>query len=100
MGKYLGLDLGTSSIGWAIIDNDTNHTINCGVKIYNNGFKNKQSTPVNKVKKRQKSSIALLTIATIVIIVSIIDLSNWQFWLNISLTTYISVLTHNLQSKK
>ncbi|MEM8522970.1 hypothetical protein [Flavobacterium sp. PL12] len=35
MGKYLGLDLGTDSIGWAIIDNDTNQVINSGVNIYN-----------------------------------------------------------------
>ena len=48
MGKYLGLDLGTDSIGWAIIDNDTNHVINSGVNIYNTDFKNKQFTPVKK----------------------------------------------------
>ena len=100
MGKYLGLDLGTNSIGWAIIDNDTNHVINSGVNIYNTGFKNKQFTPVKKTKKRQKSGIVLCVIATIPLIVSIIDIVNWQFWLNISLTTYIAVLTLYLQRKK
>lgn len=100
MGKYLGLDLGTNSIGWAIIDNDTNHVINSGVNIYNIGFKNKQFTPVKKNKKRQKSGIVLCVIATILLIVSVIDIVNWQFWLNISLTTYIAVLTLYLQRKK
>jgi ribulose kinase len=100
MGKYLGLDLGTDSIGWAIIDNDVNHAINSGVRIYKTGFKNKQFTPFKKTKKRQKSSIALCVIATILLIVSIIDIVNWRFWLNISLTTYISVLTLNLQGNK
>ena len=100
MGKYLGLDLGTNSIGWAIIDNDTNQVINSGVNIYNTGFKNKQFTPVKKTKKRQKSSIVLCIIATILLIVSIIDVINWQFWLNISLTTYIAVLTLYLQGNK
>ena len=57
MGKYLGLDLGTDSIGWAIIDNDTNQVINSGVNIYNTGFKNKQFTPVKKTKKRQKTPL-------------------------------------------
>lgn len=100
MGKYLGLDLGTDSIGWAIIDNDTNQVINSGVNIYNTGFKNKQFTPDKKTKKRQKSSIVLCIIATILLIVSIIDVINWQFWLNISLTTYIAVLTLYLQGNK
>ena len=100
MGKYLGLDLGTDSIGWAIIDNDTNQVINSGVNIYNTGFKNKQFTPVKTTKKRQKSSIVLCIIATILLIVSIIDVINWQFWLNISLTTYIAVLTLYLQGNK
>ena len=58
MGKYLGLDLGTDSIGWAIIDNDTNQVINSGVNIYNTGFKNKQFTPVKKTKKRQKRTLS------------------------------------------
>lgn len=100
MGKYLGLDLGTNSIGWAIIDNYTNHAIDSGVKIYNTGFKNKQFTPVKKTKKRQKSGIALCVIATTLLLISIIDIVNWQFWLNISLTTYIAILTLNLQGNK
>jgi ribulose kinase len=100
MGKYLGLDLGTNSIGWAIIDNDVNHAINSGVRIYKTGSKNKQFTPVKKTKKRQKSCIVLCIISTILLIVSIIDIVNWQFWLNISLTPYISVLTLNLQGNK
>jgi len=33
MAKVLGLDLGTNSIGWAIVDTDTNKLVDCGVRI-------------------------------------------------------------------
>lgn len=34
MSKVLGLDLGTNSIGWAIIDTSADKIIDCGVKIF------------------------------------------------------------------
>jgi len=34
MNKILGLDLGTNSIGWALIDNETNKCIECGLKYF------------------------------------------------------------------
>jgi len=34
MSKILGLDLGTNSIGWAIVDTSTNKLVDCGVKIF------------------------------------------------------------------
>jgi len=34
MGKILGLDLGTNSIGWAIVDTEDNKIENCGVRIF------------------------------------------------------------------
>ena len=33
MAKVLGLDLGTNSIGWAIVDTSANKLVDCGVKI-------------------------------------------------------------------
>lgn len=33
MKKILELDLGTNSIGWAVIDQDSNKVLNCGTKI-------------------------------------------------------------------
>ncbi|MDD4672276.1 MAG: type II CRISPR RNA-guided endonuclease Cas9 [Bacteroidales bacterium] len=37
MGKILGLDLGTNSIGWAIVDTEDNKIENCGVRIFPEG---------------------------------------------------------------
>ncbi|MBK7088345.1 MAG: hypothetical protein IPH56_05270 [Chitinophagaceae bacterium] len=34
MSKVLGLDLGTNSIGWAIIDTDNNQIESCGTRIF------------------------------------------------------------------
>lgn len=38
MAKTLGLDLGTNSIGWAIIESDKNKIINSGVRIFPEGI--------------------------------------------------------------
>ncbi len=40
MGKTLGLDLGTNSIGWALIDKDRQHIIKTGVRIFPAGVEN------------------------------------------------------------
>lgn len=34
MGRILGLDLGTNSIGWAIVDTDQNKIVDCGVRVF------------------------------------------------------------------
>ena len=34
MAKVLGIDIGTNSIGWAIVDTSSNSLIDCGVKIF------------------------------------------------------------------
>jgi len=34
MSKVLGLDLGTNSVGWALVDTSANKTISCGVRIF------------------------------------------------------------------
>lgn len=36
MGRILGLDFGSNSIGWAIVDTEKNKVINMGCKIYEN----------------------------------------------------------------
>ena len=36
--KVLGLDLGTNSIGWALIDNENQHIIDLGVRIFPEGI--------------------------------------------------------------
>ena len=37
MTKILGLDLGTNSIGWAVIDKDSQKIVDCGVRIFPEG---------------------------------------------------------------
>lgn len=41
MTKILGLDLGTNSIGWAIVNDDTNKIIDAGVRIFPEGVVSK-----------------------------------------------------------
>ena len=40
MAKVLGLDLGTSSIGWALIDDEKKEIIRTGVRIFQEGVEN------------------------------------------------------------
>ena len=35
MSRILGLDLGTNSIGWAMIDNETVSLLNSGMSVFN-----------------------------------------------------------------
>lgn len=51
--KVLGLDLGTNSIGWGIVD-EWNHKIeNCGVYIFPEGVK-KQKKELNLLKQQKE----------------------------------------------
>ncbi|MDD3005916.1 hypothetical protein, partial [Flavobacterium sp.] len=59
MSRILGLDLGTNSIGWAIIDNETNSLLNSGIKI----FKTSPKQKVIKKKNNQKAIISLNAIS-------------------------------------
>ncbi len=34
MSKVLGLDIGSNSIGWALVDTSANKLVSCGVKIF------------------------------------------------------------------
>ncbi|RKJ40668.1 type II CRISPR RNA-guided endonuclease Cas9, partial [Butyricicoccus sp. 1XD8-22] len=40
MGKVLGLDIGISSIGWGIIDNDSMEIIAAGVRLFEESTRN------------------------------------------------------------
>ena len=54
--NILGLDLGTNSIGWALIqekDGKPSHFVNSGVRIFNRAVEDKTPTPKN-VKRRQR----------------------------------------------
>ena len=53
MAKTLGLDLGTNSIGWAIIENEKNEILNSGVRIFPEGI---EPDTMNKGDKEQSKN--------------------------------------------
>ena len=89
MSRILGLDLGTNSIGWAIIDNETNSSLQSGMRI----FKTSPKQKVIKKRNNQKAIISLNTISIISLILVILNFENWQFWLNVTLTSVITKIT-------
>lgn len=89
MSRILGLDLGTNSIGCAIIDNETNSLLNSGMKIFITSPKQK----VIKRKYNQKAIISLNTISIISLVLVILNFENWQFWINVTLTSVITKIT-------
>lgn len=117
MGKILGLDLETNSIGWAIVDSDTNKFLYYGTRkvpavISREDRRSKSRTLLrtnyrseNFVKLLQKvkhspilTSLAVLTALTFIFAVT--NNANWQFWLNICLTTLLTTLTLIYQNKE
>lgn len=95
MSRFLGLDLGTNSIGWAIIDDETNKPLNFGVRFFQNSLKSKIA------KNKYNTAIVSLNIIIILsLLLSIFNIENWQFWLNISLTTGIAKITISNQENK
>lgn len=54
MGKILGLDLGTNSIGWAIVENDKDEfsLIDKGVRIFSEGVKTEKGIESSKAAER------------------------------------------------
>ena len=55
MSKILGLDLGTNSIGWAIIDDGAKKIIDCGVRIFPEGVN--RDTKGAEVSKNETRSV-------------------------------------------
>ncbi|HBK83692.1 MAG TPA: hypothetical protein DDZ41_08870 [Flavobacterium sp.] len=89
MSRILGLDFGSKSIGWAIIDNETNSLLNSGMRV----FKTSPKQRVIKKKKNQKAFISLNIISITSLILVVLNFENWQFWLNITLTSVITKIT-------
>ena len=112
MGKTLGLDLGTHSIGWAIIDDETSKVIGLGARIFSTPI-NKINVSVNvpnkvnrwythltqfkcKIYRSISGNIVLWIMIPLLIITTLlafVNWNNWQFWLNLSLTIAIALLT-------
>lgn len=100
MKQILGLDLGTDSIGWAVYDKTNSNITKCGVGVFR---KKNRMERINKIKNNKKyltPFIALITFTIIALIITFFDKTNWQFWLNISLTSFITSITFLQQNKK
>ncbi len=99
MKKILGLDLGTNSIGWAIVEN--NEITDFGSRIFSHKNIIKKEKNVRKFKKLIKENfqfLSLLFITITMFILSIILIEFWQLFLNLGIGGTISILT--LQNKK
>ena len=101
MSKVLGLDLGTNSIGWAIIDTDTKQLESVGTRIFPSKAAAKRKK-VSRLKSRKLFTIINLLhcVSLITLLLTLFDKSNWQFWLNTSLTAFVATLTLLHQDKK
>lgn len=55
MKTILGLDLGSNSIGWSLIDADNNSFINTGVRIFPKGVKEEKGNESSKNEDRRKA---------------------------------------------
>lgn len=114
MGKALGLDLGTNSIGWALSQDD--ELLACGIRVFPTAFNDKRLEQRQKRRLSQRTRLGslktvteprkefsiisvlwLLTGATFFLV--LLNRENWQFWLNISLTILLTTLTLVHQNK-
>ncbi len=120
MAKILGLDIGTNSIGWTIVDDSSNQIIDCGAKIFPIPF-NSERQLVRKHRKignrfMQKALVyysesklsrrinpvilILVCLSVFTALLTVINSSNWQFWLNLSLTVFVATLSLLHQDKR
>jgi len=96
MGKTLGLDLGTNSIGWALLEN--NKVTDYGVQIFDTKsteFK-KTSNKIEHLKSTisQNYQLICLTILTLFLFgMAMFKSSIWQFWINLGIGGIIAILT-------
>lgn len=111
MGRVLGLDFGSNSIGWAIVDIEKKEIINMGCKIYENSIDEVNVNGItvsNKSEKRERkalilskiprfvlknqSFLALLFLQIVTISLMLINLHDWRFWFSISFAVLIALL--------
>ena len=55
----IGLDIGTTSVGWAIIDNDYN-VIDYGVRLFEDPYEEKTGHPKNEQRRMKRCQRRLL----------------------------------------
>ncbi len=91
MNRILGIDLGTNSIGWALINKDRNEVIECGSRIISH--RDNSQAPEAKTVKEISSEKRLLdfrvvfamVITVALFLLSILNQAHWQYWLNLGI---------------
>jgi hypothetical protein len=118
MKRILGMDLGTNSIGWALIED--NRLVDLGVKVslqlerqqrrlerirdrrieqfLTNIFSSLRIRPA--ILRLHKTTGTLSALTLLFFGLSLFNRDNWQFWLNLSLTVLVTLLTILHQDKK
>ena len=96
---FLGLDLGTNSIGWAVVDKANKKIIDSGVRIFQEGVKkdtigtgdkeesknadrrmHRQARRLNYRKRMRKAHLLKLLIKFEMVPLSLEELNNWRYW--------------------
>lgn len=113
MSEVLGLDLGTNSIGWAIVDTERKEIINIGCQIFRNPINEinvngkvllKKSTKIRTLMPKELSRVYKFVQRNIIISIFfflqiitlfflLINFHDWQFWFSLSFTVLIGLLS-------
>lgn len=113
MGRILGFDLGSNSIGWAIVDTEKNKGINLGCKIYENPIDEinvNGVTVFDKSDRKTRNVLVLLSriykffsdnqsllilffLQIIIFSLMLMNLHDWKFWFNISFAVLLALLS-------
>lgn len=96
MERILGLDLGTNSIGWALLEN--NKVSKYGVQVFATKptelKKHSNNIENLKSKIRQNYQVISLSILTMFLFgMAMLTPSFWQFWTNLGIGGIIAILT-------
>lgn len=98
MGRTLGIDLGTNSIGWALVED--NQIKELGTHVFNPTSQKLNIREVKptlfdrfrKLSTNKKVSTALITSMTIL---TLVNIENWQFWFGLSIASLLTFLSIN-----
>ena len=113
MGRILGLDFGSNSIGWAIVDTEKNKVINMGCKIYENPIDEINANGIavlNKSDRKTRNVLILLNriykffsdnqlflilffLQIITFSLMLMNLHDWKFWFSTSFAVLLALLS-------
>ncbi|MDR0430862.1 MAG: hypothetical protein LBH58_10355 [Tannerellaceae bacterium] len=113
MGRILGLDFGSNSIDWAIVDTEKREVVNIGCKIYKKSVDEINVNGITVLDKSNKKAIKglmssskirifflrnqsfsiLFFLQIITFFLMLINLHDWKFWFNISFAVLLTLLS-------